>query len=316
MAIISASRKTDIPTYFSKWFLNCLEKQEFYIRNNPYNKNAVTHITFNKEDIDCIVFWTKNPMPMFNELDRLNNMGYPYYFQFTLTGYGEELEGNIPEKSVLIDAFQKLSNLTNKKVIWRYDPIIIDFSHNMDWHLGEFTNIASNLDGYTNRCVISFVDLYKHLNNYKDINTIIDDYESKQNFINFCKELVRIAHLHNMEIFTCAEELVDIGIERGACIDKDYIEKIVGYELSVNKDKGQRSACLCAESIDIGKYDTCNNRCKYCYACKDRDNIIKNFSLYDPNSLFLCDKLNELDVITEKKLQSLRKYNSEQLTLF
>ena len=314
MAVISASRKTDIPTYFSEWFLNCLEKGEFYIKNNPYDPRAVTHITFNKEDIDCIVFWTKNPGPMLSKIEKLNEFEIPYYFQFTITGYDEELEPNIPDRFTLIEQFRKLSKLTNGRVIWRYDPIIINDKYTFNRHLMEFSYIAEALEDFTDRCVISFVDLYSHLGNqFKDINEI---QSNRQDFINFCKELAYFANVYNMQLFTCAEDLAfeDIGIKRGSCIDKELIEKFCGYEIKVNKDKGQRTACLCAESIDVGRYNTCKNGCLYCYAGKNPSDINKNFSKYNSNSTILCDEIKPTDIITEKKLKSLRRYS--ELSIF
>lgn len=325
MSILSASRKTDIPTYFSDWFLNRLEAKEFYIRNNPHDPSIVTKLTFNKEDIDCIVFWTKNPIPMLNKLDRLNATQIPYYFQFTITGYGKNLEKNIPNDiSMLINAFKEISKKSSGNVVWRYDPIVIDNTHTMNWHLSAFSYIAEALEGYTERCVISFVDLYKHISpnlikaglNVSDINDIKSS--NNKDFFDFCFRLSEIAHSFNIKVFTCAEELVlsDVGINRGSCIDKELIEKIIGYEINASKDKGQRSTCLCAESIDIGKYDTCKNGCLYCYACKNPNDVDKNFKMYDPNSLLLCDVINSYDIIKEKQLHSLRAYDQDQLTLF
>lgn len=320
MAIISASRKTDIPTYFSDWFLNRLDAREFFVRNNPYKPNAVTHITFDKDDIDCIVFWTKNPIPMLDKLDRLNAMGYPYYFQFTLTGYGKDYERGLPDKKLLVDAFKKLSEKANGNVVWRYDPIIVDKKHDMGWHLDTFFSIAQALNGYTNRCVISFVDLYQFvtqsLGNVDDLKALRAKNPLK--FKNFCQELGDVARQFGMEVFTCAEEIIldDVGIKRGSCIDKELIEKIVGYKIKAGKDKGQRSACLCAESIDIGTYDTCRNGCRYCYACKNPDALKKHLRMYFPTSPILCDALRDTDVVTEKVLHSLRVTEDTQLTLF
>lgn len=324
MAIISASRKTDIPTYFSEWFLNRMEAGEFFVRNNPYNPHAVTHLTFAKEDIDCIVFWTKNPLPMMSKLDRLNSLGYNYYFQYTITNYGAQLEAGLPPKEKLRRAFIELSEKTNGRVVWRYDPIVIDDNYTFADHLNGFKKIATELKGYTDRCVISFVDLYQFVEKSLTdlgINTLdVEGTRTKyaRHFTDFCKSVSEIAGENGMKVFTCAEDIVlsNVGIERGSCIDKDLIEKIVGYKIKAGKDKGQRSACLCAESVDIGKYDTCKNGCRYCYACRNKGDVDKNFAAYDPNSIMLCDKLTGEDVITEKRLQSLRVVEDTQLTLF
>lgn len=323
MAIISASRKTDIPACYSDWFLNRLEKKDFCLRNNPYKPEAVSWVHFyQKEDIDCIVFWTKNPIPMMSKLNRLD--GYKYYFQFTLTGYGRHIEAGLPDKDELIDAFRELSLKTGGNVVWRYDPIIIDDTHTFNWHIETFTKIAGRLNGFTDRCVISFIDLYsfveKNLKNAGistfDVNDVQKNFTGQ--FLDFCKRISDISQLNGMTVYTCAEKitLANAGIEHGSCIDKNLIEKIVGYKIKAGKDKGQRSACLCAESIDIGAYDTCRNGCRYCYACKNPDAFKKRVRMYSSTSPILCDCLRDTDVVIEKVLRSLKVDEDAQLTLF
>ena len=320
MAIISASRRTDIPTYFSEWFFNHLEAGEVYTRNNPYNLNAVSHITFSKSDIDCICFWTKNPTPMIDKLDRLKD--YQYYFQFTLTGYEKDLEKNLPLKSDLISTFKSLAMRTDKRVVWRYDPIVFTKKYTAEWHLQAFENIARNLCGYVSRCVISFVDVYDFVKRnmfYEDVAYNAKKFHSR---IEFCKKLVAIAEKYNIEIYSCAEAGLDfegngIAIKHGACIDKDLIESYIGYPLNAKKDTNQRSACLCAESVDFGKYNTCPNGCSYCYATKNPNAVRSIFGRYNPTSPILCDTLCSSDIITEKRLKTLRTEPAiEQLSLF
>lgn len=310
MAVLSVSRRTDIPTYFSEWFLNRLEAGEVYTRNNLYNPNAVSHITFRKEDIDCIVFWTKNPIPMLNKLDRLR--GYRYYFQFTLTGYGEDMEAGLPDKERLIEAFRTLALAqgSNRKVIWRYDPIVFTSTYTMEWHIKTFELIARMLAGFTDRCVISFLNTYDFVRDNMSKGRIFAQNKSKEQLLEFCKQLSEIANRHGMKIYSCAEEisLEEAGIEHGACIDQKYIEeRITGYPLKGGKDKGQRTACRCMSSVDFGRYNTCKNGCRYCYACKNTSQIDNLFAQYDEHSPILCDTLKPTDVITERPLKSLRK---------
>lgn len=325
MAILSVSRKTDIPTFFSEWFFNRLDAGEVLYRSNPYNPNAVTRAIFRKQDIDCIVFWTKNPIPMLKNLNRLD--GYQYYFQFTLTGYDETIEPALNNKNKLIDAFKELSRATDifttidniptlqHRVVWRYDPIVFTKDHTMEWHLKTFADIAKSLAGYTDRCVISFVDMYGFVE--KNMQITQTQYNHEQ-LINFCCELNNIANQNGMAVFTCAEEisLEETGIQHGSCIDKNLIEKIIGNSIRTHKDKGQRAACGCVESVDVGKYDTCGNGCKYCYACKNLNNVKTNLTQYDPNSPILCDMIKPTDIITDKRLLSLKIEPTEQLSLF
>lgn len=321
MAILSISRRTDIPTYFSEWFINRLESGEVYTRNNPYNPNALSHITWRKEDIDCIVFWTKNPLPMLSKIDRLKD--YKYYFQFTLTGYGKEIEGNLPDKTSLMRGFRELSK--HCRVVWRYDPIIFTKAYTIEWHIKAFDTIAKSLAGYTDRCVVSFIDIYNFVKtnlNQSNIfpktlnadtlspySTAIAD--ANNVYVDFCKKIVDIANKNGMKVYSCAEvtdfQSKGIDIQHGSCIDKDMIESIVGYSLRTKKDPAQRSACQCVESVDFGKYNTCANGCKYCYACKVPSEIKQNLSLYDVNSPILCDTIQSTDTIGgERRLKSLK----------
>lgn len=169
--ILSVSRRTDIPNYYSEWFYNRIKEEFLYVRN-PMNPHQISKIDLSPDVVDCIVFWTKNPEPMINRLDEL--AAYHYYFQFTLTGYGKEIECNVPHKRErMIPVFQELSKRIGKqKVIWRYDPIIFTKTYTPEYHLKAFEQIAMALRGYTEKCVISFVDVYaKNKKNMKSINS-------------------------------------------------------------------------------------------------------------------------------------------------
>jgi len=304
--IISASRRTDIPTYYSEWFLNRIKEGFLYVRN-PMNVHQVSKIDLSPELVDCIVFWTKNPIPMIPRLDELKD--YMYYFQFTLTGYGKDMEAHLPSKeSALIPAFLEVSERIGKeRVIWRYDPILFNEKYSPEYHLETFAKIAEKLRGYTDKCVISFVDIYvKNKSNLQSANA----YEISQQDLNaFAKQMADIAHANEMEIATCAE-LVDLescGISHNQCIDKSLIEKLLNCELKVSKDKSQRPECGCVESVEIGTYNTCRNGCKYCYANYSRESLESNCRLYNPNSPFLCSvPISEYDKITERKMKSLK----------
>ena len=129
--IISASRRTDIPTYYSEWFFNRI-KEGYALVRNPMNAHQISKISLNPDVVDGIVFWTKNPTPMLDKLDRLKD--YTYYFQFTLNAYGQDVEASIPSKNnVVIPAFQKLSDMIGpEKVIWRYDPIYLNETYKFE----------------------------------------------------------------------------------------------------------------------------------------------------------------------------------------
>lgn len=310
--ILSVSRRTDIPNYYSEWFLNRIKEGYLYVRN-PMNIHQISKIDISPEIVDCIVFWTKNPEPMLNKLEQLKN--YKYYFQFTLTGYGKDIEPFLPhKKNKMIPTFQKLSNLIGKeKVIWRYDPIVITEIYSQEYHLKAFNEIAFSLNGYCERVVISFVDLYdKTKKNMKDIQ-MID--ENQLELIELSKKMAEIARNNGMEIETCAEsiDLSSCGIKHSSCIDKNLIEKIIGYNIKGEKDKNQREECGCFESIEVGAYNTCLNGCRYCYANYSEEKVKENRKLYDVNSPILCGKITEEDKITNRIIKSLKE---RQISVF
>lgn len=310
--ILSVSRRTDIPNYYSEWFYNRIKEGFVYVRN-PMNVHQISKIALSPELVDCIVFWTKNPEPMLDRLDQL--AAYNYYFQFTLTGYGKDLEGNVPhKKDRMIPIFRELSKRIGKqKVIWRYDPIIFTEKYTPEYHLKAFEQIAAALKGYTEKCVISFVDIYAK---NKKIMELLDSYEIGQSeLLDFAKRISETARENGMETGSCAEsiDLQECGIEHNCCIDKVLIESIIGCRLKAGKDKGQRRECGCVESVEIGTYNTCRNGCKYCYANYSGESVAKNCRKYDPKSPILCDVIDENDKITERKVKSLKE---QQLSLF
>lgn len=311
--IISASRRTDLPTYYGEWFMNRL-RDGFFMTRNPIS-GKVTKSVFEKEDIDCICFWTKNPIPFFRFLPELNSMNIPYYFQFTVTGYGRDMEANIPDTDRMIKAFRDLYAEGNKNVIWRYDPIIFTDEYTPEWHLNAFRHIAESLKGYTKRCVISFVDIYTQVADRINITSPLNQ-RHRINLTSFCKKLADIARENGMQVFTCAEQLDfdKAGVLHGSCIDADYISEITGLEFfHLKKDVSQRASCGCIESLDIGAYSTCKNGCKYCYANKDDELVETCMNRYDANSPLLCDTLNGKPDY-EKRLAAVGR--EPQLTLF
>ncbi len=310
--ILSVSRRTDIPNYYSEWFLNRIKEGFLYVRN-PMNEHQISRIDLSPEVIDCIVFWTKNPAPMLERLNELND--YKYYFQFTLTGYGKDMEPELPNKQKeLIPTFKQLSEkIGSDKVIWRYDPVLLSERYTIEYHIKAFEEIANSLKGYTERVIISFVDWYaKTVRNTAGLNIkVITEAE----MTGLARDMVKIANKNHMEIQTCAEqiELSHIGVRHGSCIDRKIVERIVGCKIAGNKDKNQRKECGCLESVEVGTYHTCKNGCKYCYANFSNEKVKRNAVLYDINSPLLCTRIGPEDNITDRKIKSLKE---EQLSFF
>lgn len=161
--IISASRRTDIPAFYSQWFFNRI-KEGYVLVPNPFNPKMISKVGLSPTVVDCIVFWTKNPAPMIDRLDKLQD--YKYYFQFTLNSYGEKLENNLPSIDKRIDTFKRLADKIGKeKVIWRYDPILPNGEYNVSFHQEAFARIADGLKDHTEKCMLGFIDHYQHIRN-------------------------------------------------------------------------------------------------------------------------------------------------------
>lgn len=302
--IISASRRTDIPAFYSEWFFNRI-KEGYVLVRNPMNIHQVSRINLSPDVVDCIVFWTKNPAPMVERLDELKD--YNYYFQFTLNSYSTDMEPCVPSKTKnVIETFKKLSDkIGAERIIWRYDPIIITEKYDLDYHATYFEKLAQELNGKFGRCVISFVDEYKkNAKNFRKYGlSELDIFQIEQ----VAQRFSNIADTNNFKIFSCAEK-VDLsycGIQHNSCIDQELIENLIGAKLKVQKDKNQRDECGCIESIDIGSYNTCTHGCKYCYANYSEGIVCTNSKNYDANSPLLCSSLQLEDKITERPMKSL-----------
>ena len=310
--ILSVSRRTDIPNYYSEWFINRMKEGFLYVRN-PMNIHQVSKIMLSPDIVDCIVFWTKNPKPMLDKLDALKE--YKYYFQFTLTGYGRDVEKGLPhKKKEVIPIFKELSEkIGSKKVIWRYDPILFNEIYTEEYHINAFSQIAEELKGYTHRCVISFVDFYAK--NRKGMEELKLQETKERQLVSFSGKLQEVALAKGIEVFSCAEkiDLSECGIKHGSCIDKNIIEEITGCKIEASKDKNQREECGCVESVDVGSYNTCLNGCKYCYANFSEKAVCSNVKKCDVNSPLLCGNIEDIDKITERKMKSLK---IQQISLF
>lgn len=289
--ILSASRRTDIPAFYSEWLLNCL-RGGYVLVPNPRRPSRYSRMELNPQVVDCIVFWTKNPAPMLPRLHEIAALGYPFYFQFTLTPYGRDMERNLPPKDVLIQTFQKLSNMLEpNRVVWRYDPVIVTEKMDISYHLYHFEQMAAALEGYTHRCNFSFLDLYPKVR--RSLQDTIAKEIQEQDMYRIAEGFSSTAQKHRMRLFTCCEpvDLSQYGIMHASCINREMIEEILGCKIDVKKDPNQRPGCSCVESVEIGTYDCCPNGCRYCYATFSPDDIKKNIAHHDPKSPVMLGNL-------------------------
>lgn len=306
--IISASRRTDIPAFYSEWFMNRL-KEGYVLIPNPRNPNRLGRVELTPENVDCIAFWTKNPAAILHRLPELAAMGYAYYIQFTLTPYSAAIEPNLPPKADLLRTFIQMSQQIGAvRSVWRYDPIIVDDKQRVKWHIKRFSEICGYLCTHTERCILSFVDPYKNLNGKYRALTQDETVEIAAGFS-------QIANKCGIALYTCAEEidLAQYGIGHSSCVDRDLIEKITGRRMTAKKDANQRAACCCIESVDIGVYDTCPHGCTYCYATSDVKTMLRRVAEHDPHAPMLTGYPRGDETITDRTAPS-QKIN--QLSLF
>lgn len=295
--IISASRRTDIPAFYSDWFYKSIQ-EGFVLVRNPMNLHQVSRISLKGEVVDCIVFWTKNPENMLPKLSLIKD--YQYYFQFTLNPYDFAFETCVPRKTIVIDTFKRLSDIIGpQRVIWRYDPIILNGAIDVGYHEKYFEVLAKKLHKHTSKCIISFVDNYKKTDKVFKAHGVHEIDDEKKRII--ARKISDVARNYNLKVEMCAEDidLIEMGIGHAKCIDPALIESLSAVRLDPRKDGNQRKACGCVASIDIGAYNTCTHGCLYCYANYSKESVKRNIANYDIGSPLLCSKLTELDRVIE-----------------
>lgn len=296
--IINSGSRTDIPAYYSDWFYNRI-KEGYVLVRNPYYPEQVTKYLLSPEVVDILAFCTKNPEPMLSRMKEIKH--FPQFWFVTITPYGKDIEPYVPEKEKVMEAFKRLSNIVGANAMsWRYDPIFLNKKYTLDFHLEAFANMAENLKGYTNQCVVSFIDLYeKTKRNFPEIKVV-----TKLEQERLTEELVRIGKDNGMTIRLCCENesLKKYGADISGCMTQAVLEKAAGFSLAVPKSvKSPRSECSCVMGNDIGMYNTCGHACVYCYANYDRKTVVRNMKLHDVNSPFLIGGHREGDIIKEAK---------------
>ena len=304
--IISASRRTDIPAFYAEWFINRV-KEGYVFTKNPFNANQIKKISLTPFHVDAIVFWTRNPKPLMKYLDILDEKGFNYYFQYTITGYPRELEASTPNPHKAIETFIELSNRIGKeRVIWRYDPIIFTKYTDFDEHIRLFDKISKMLEGKTKRVVISFADPYRKITKKLESIEYSDILDEKKKLYELAKQMSEIAMSRGIAVESCSE-VIDLdfcNIKHGKCIDDKLLEEIFDINLNLDKDKNQRKECGCVQSVDIGIYNTCSHGCTYCYATYSDKTVIKNKELHDHKSPLLIGSLEDIDEEILKKLNT------------
>lgn len=321
--IISASRRTDIPAFYAEWFMNRI-RAGYCAVPNPFSRAQVSRVSLLPEDVEVIIFWSRNPRPLFIWLDELDRRGYRYYFQYTVMDNPRSLDLKSPPVEAAIRTFQELAlRVGADRVIWRYDPIVFSDETGPAFHLKRYKQIAEALAGSTCRSVISIMDIYAkarsrlnqlsfagvHLKGAQQTNEAIEE---------LIPGLVQIASDANMEIVSCAEEfnLGQFGVRPGKCVDDEYIRRVFGIEVTPKKDPSQRKECGCVVSKDIGMYDSCLFGCQYCYATQSFDLAQRQHDEHDPLSPSLVGWYEPTIANNDKPAPLKTKRKEHQLDLF
>ncbi len=283
--IISCSRRTDIPSFYSRWLFNRL-RDGFCFVKNPFNPNQISRVDLKPETVTAIVFWTRFPEPMLGDICLLDEIGFKYYFLITLNNYPKKYEENNPTLSKSIKSIYKLNDLTDSdKIIWRYDPMIINKELDFDFHLKNFEYLCKQLERKVKKVITSIVNPYKKsLKLMRNKNLEIDEsVRSLQGFRKFLSYLKTIALSSNLALEICSDSMdfSDIGIEPARCIDNRLLNKLFHLNLKYTKDKSQRKECTCTISKDIGTYNTCIMNCNYCYATLNQNTAQFNHKSHD-----------------------------------
>ncbi|MDO5425533.1 MAG: DUF1848 domain-containing protein [Eubacteriales bacterium] len=299
--ILNTGSRTDIPAFFSEWFYKRIEEGYVMVRN-PYYPSQVLRYRLEPEVVDGILFCTKNPKPMLEKIHCLDAFRQLWFV--TVTPYGKEIEPGVPEKGRVLETFRELSGIVGKRaVIWRYDPIFLSEKYSLEFHMEAFERMAAALEGYTECCVISFIDLYeKTKRNFPGVKAV-----GKEERMRIGREFVRIGGRYGMEIRSCCEgtELEVFGVNCSGCMTKEVVERAFGCKLEVpGGGKSAREGCHCLLGNDIGVYHSCGHGCLYCYANDDAETVRRNRRRHEVDSPFLVGGAMEGDEVREVRQES------------
>lgn len=289
--IVSASRRTDIPAFYSRWLMQRL-RAGFCEVKNPFNANQVTRVDLRPEAVTAIVFWTRDPRPLLPRLAEIRALGHQPFFLVTLMDNPKALDPNCPGPATSLATMAALAEACPGRVTWRYDPIVLTDATPPDWHRRTFEGLAKRLAGLVPRVTVSFMEPYRKIG--RRLAAL-----AGQGFavppldpdvaVGLLRDLRDMAAACGIRLATCSqpEGFEAAGIPAGRCIDPAWIGQTLGLPLPLARDPHQRPRCGCAPSKDIGAYDTCLFGCAYCYATTDFGRARAAFARHDPEAASL-----------------------------
>lgn len=299
--IINTGSRTDTVQYYSDWLLKRF-KEGFVYSRNPLFPNIVTRYELNPNIVDCVVFCSKNYEPILDRLTEITDK-FNTYFHYTITAYGRDIEPNVPTIDESIETLIKLSKIVGKqRIAWRYDPILLTKKYTKQVHYNTFDYMSKRLSPHIDRCIFSFVDMYKKLETNMPEIIILNNNDK----IEIAKNIGSIAKKHNMIIQTCAtiEDFKQFRILQTGCMTSEILGKANNITFKKVRHSGNRQGCKCIENRNIGDYDTCPNGCKYCYANKNPQIAQENYKKHNPNDLMILGNLKPTDEIQQSNQKS------------
>lgn len=302
--ILNTGGRTDTVQYYTDWLLRRFQ-EGYVLTRNPLFPNKINRYELTPDKVDCVVFCSKNYRPILPRLREITDR-FPTYFHYTITAYGRNIEPGVPSIQESMDTLAELSRLVGRqRVAWRYDPVLLTEAYTVDRHLETFEQMASLLAPHIDRCIFSFVEMYKKLEtNMPELIPLTEEDRD-----NLARGMGAIAAKYGIHLQTCGTngDYSRYGIHASGCMTLDILGSANGISFKALKHKGMRQGCHCIESRDIGAYDTCLNGCKYCYANKSPQKARENYRYHDPFSPLLLGHVRPQDTITQGAQRSFRK---------
>ena len=311
--ILNTGARTDTVQYFSPWLLRRFREGYVYTRN-PLFPHKITRYELSPDKIDAVLFCSKNYAPILPRLDEIAGK-YRTYFHYTITAYGKDVEPGVPDRQESVETLLSLEKFVGaKKIAWRYDPILLTEKYTAEYHLETFARLAEAIAPHVDRCIFSFVEMYKKLET--NMPELLPMTQTDKDRI--AEGLGRIAARYRLPIQTCGTngDYSRYGIRASGCATLEIIGNANDCRFKDLRHRGLREGCHCIESRDIGAYDTCLNGCKYCYANKSPQKARENYRLHDPASPLLLGYPEADDVILRGDQKSFLCSQARQLSLF
>ena len=292
--LLSASRATDVPAFYADWFMNRI-RAGYFVWTNPFRSTQTQIVSTAK--VRAIVFWSKHPAGILPHLDELDRRGLHYLFQYTLNDYAAEgCEPGLPNLAERIDLFRRLAaRLGAERVVWRFDPLLLTDRLGVAELLEKIRGLMDRLAGHTRKLVFSFADLDRYAAVRRNLARagIAAREFTPDEMRDFVRGLAELNRAHGFELATCAEamDLSAWGIAPNRCVDGALLARLWPEDEALmeflgspkaRKDQGQRKACGCIASKDVGRYRTCPHACVYCYANGSPAEAARNFQAHRP----------------------------------